>query len=600
MGRAFSTGADAGAGPGPAPGNGQRLHALTVFGEPRYGPDFTHFDYANPDAPKGGSIRLSPASWTTNQNPTTFNTFNMNILKGDSPPMMELTKVALMARNPEEPDAVYGALAESVTVDGRDYAFALREGATFSDGSPITADDVVFTYETMAREGHPIYRQLLAGVAGVRAEGASVAVLSFAEDTSNRLPPLASLIPILSKAYYTEHSIQDATLAIPVTSGAYTVGDFRSGRYVTFVRREDDWTRDIPAFVGHHNFDEVRVEFFRERLTGFEAFKKGDVTFREEFTSKIWATEYTFPAVNDGRVVRRSFPDDRPAGAQGFFFNTRRAKFADPRTREALGYAFDFEWTNANLFYGLYKRTPSFFVNSDLMAAGTPSEAELAILEEYRGRIPEAAFGPAWLPPTTDGTGRDRTPLRRAAELLGEAGWRREGNGHVNDAGERLTVELLYFQPDWERILQPYQNRLNLLGVEVSMRLVESAQYQARVNAFDFDVTTRRFALEPTPGEAVRDFWSSKSAAVEGSNNLAGIADPVIDELTNRMLKAGTREEMLTFAHALDRVMRLGHFWVPQWYSGSHHTAYWDIFGMPETMPRYDFDVARTWWSKEA
>ena len=600
LARAFATGTAAEPAAAATAGGSQPLHALTVFGNPKYGPGFTHFAYANPDAPKGGTIRLSPASWTTNQNPTTFNTFNMNILRGDSPPMMEMTKVSLMTRNYEEPDAVYGVLAESVTVDGRDYAFHLREGATFSDGSPITAADVAFTYETLASEGHPIYRQILGGVEGVRADGEGTAVITFREGTSNRLPPLVAVIPILSKAYYTENSIQDANLSIPVTSGAYIVGDFRAGRYVTFVRRADDWTANIPALVGHNNFDEVRVEFFRERLTGFEAFKKGDVTFREEFTSKTWATEYNFPAITDGRVIRRTFPDDRPAGAQGFFINTRRGKFADPRTREALGYAFDFEWTNQNLFYGLYKRTPSFFVNSDLMATGEPSAAEHALLEEYRGRIPEAAFGPVWLPPETDGSGNDRDSLRRAAELLREAGWRREGNGHVNDAGERLAIEFLYFQPDWERILLPYVNRLKLLGLEVTTRLVESAQYQSRVNAFDFDITTRRFALEPTPGEAVREFWGSKSAATEGSYNLAGIADPVIDELIERMLRADTRKEMVTVAHVLDRVMRLGHYWVPQWYNDVHNTAYWDRFGMPETMPRYDFKVAETWWAKDA
>lgn len=584
----------------PASAAGTPQHALTVFGAPKYGPDFTHFDYANADAPKGGSIRLSPSSWTTNQNPTTFNTFNMNILKGDSPPMMELTKVALMVRNYNEPDAVYGVLAESVTVNGRDYAFRLREGATFTDGSPITADDVVFTYEVMAKDGHPTYRQILSGLAGVRAEGPEVAVLTFKEGTSNRLPPLVAVIPILSKAYYTEHSILDATLDIPVTSGAYTVGDYRPGRYVTFVRRQDDWTAEVPAFVGHHNFDSVRVEFFRERLTGFEAFKKGDVTFREEFTSKTWATEYNFPALTDGRVIRRKFPDDRPAGAQGFFMNTRRPKFADPRTREAIGYAFDFEWTNQHVFYSAYRRTPSFFVNSDMMATGEPSEAERAILETYRGRIPEAAFGPAWLPPTTDGTGNDRAPLRRAGELLREAGWRREGGGHVNDAGEPLSIEFLYSQPTVERILQPFTNRLNLLGIGTTLRLVESAQYQSRMNAFDFDITTRRFALEPTPGEVVRELWSSASAATEGSLNLAGIADPVIDELIERVLAAQTREEMVVAARALDRVLRLGHYWVPQWYSGWHHAAYWDIFGVPEKMPRYEFEVARTWWAKDS
>jgi len=571
-----------------------------VFGAPKYGPDFTHFDYANTDAPKGGQIRLGPASWTTNQNPTTFNTFNMNILRGDSPPMLEMTKAALMVRNYEEPDAVYGLIAESVTVDGRRYAYKLREGPTFTDGSPITAADVVFTYETLAADGHPIYRQLLGGVESVTAEAPDVAVVTFREGTSNRLPPLVAVIPILSKAYYTENSILDANLKIPVTSGAYTIGDYRAGRFVTYVRRADDWTAKIPARVGHNNFDEVRVEFYRERLAAFEAFKKGDLTYREEFTSKTWATEYNFPALNDGRVVKRQFPDDRPAGAQGFFINTRRKKFADPRTREALGYCFDFEWANQNLFYGSYERTTSFFVNSDLEATGTPSEAELKILEPYRGRVPEAAFGPVWLPPVTDGTGNDRAPLRRAAQLLKEAGWERSDGGLVNADGERLTIEFIYFQPTWDRVLLPFKTQLERLGVGAELRLVESAQYQSRLNSFDFDMTTRRFAMSPTPGESIREFWGSASANVDGSNNLAGIADPVVDELIEKMLAATTREEMTTVAHVLDRILRVGHYWVPQWYNKWHNVAYWDVFGIPDKMPRYEFPVASTWWAKDA
>ncbi|GAB5375449.1 MAG: extracellular solute-binding protein [Acuticoccus sp.] len=598
LARALATTAGEGAAPAASPAGPQ--HAITVFGAPRYGPDFTHFDYANPDAPKGGRIRLGPSSWTTNQNPTTFNTFNMNILKGDSPPLLDITMAGLMVRNFEEPDAVYGLIAESVTVDGRAYAFTLRDGPTFSDGSPITPEDVVFTYETLAKDGHPIYRQLLAGMESVAAEGPRTAVITFREGTSNRLPPLVSVIPILSKAYYTAHSILDANLDIPVGSGAYTIGDFRAGRYVTFVRRADDWMADVPARVGHNNFDEVRVEFYRERLAAFEAFKKGDLTYREEFTSKTWATEYDFPAIRDGRVVRRQFPDDRPAGAQGFFINTRRKKFADPRTRAALGYAFDFEWTNRHVFYGLYERTPSFFVNSDLMAAGEPSAAELALLEPYRGKVPDAVFGTAWLPPESDGSGNDRAPLRQAAALLKEAGWTRDKGSLVNADGEPLTVELMYFQPSWDRILLPFIERLKLLGVAATPRMVESAQYQSRVNAFDFDLVTQRYNISPTPGEQTREIWGSRAAGVEGSFNLAGIADPVVDELTDRMLAATTRPQMLAAAHALDRVLRLGHYWIPQWYNKWHNVAYWDEFGMPESMPRYEFPVATVWWAKDS
>ncbi|MEM8664085.1 MAG: extracellular solute-binding protein [Pseudomonadota bacterium] len=574
-------------------------HALSVFGEPALPPDFTHFPYVNPNAPKGGSMRRLPSSWQTNQNPTTFNTFNMFIIRGDSPVFMELTNTQLMVRNWDEPDAVYGLLAREVEIDGRAYAFHLREKATFSDGSPITAEDVAFSFDTLAKDGHPIYRQVLAGVESTVADGPQTAIVTFKEGTSNRLPPLLAVLPIISKAYYTQNSILDANLTIPVTSGSYVVADFRPGRYVSYRRREDDWAADIPSRVGHNNFDEIRVDFFRERITGFEALKKGDVTYREEFVSKSWATEYNFPAVQDGRVIKRQFDDDRPAGAQGSFINTRRPKFADPRTREALGLAFDFEWMNRNLFYGLYERTVSFFMNSDLMATGMPSEAELALLEPFRGQIPDAAFGEAWLPAVTDGSGRDRAPLRRASELLREAGWQRTDGGLVNDAGERLDIEFLYFQPTSERILQPYSNRLRLLGINATLRLVESAQYQSRLNAFDFDITTRRFALPPTPGDVVREFWTSEAAKREASNNLAGIADPAVDALVETLIASPNRESLKTAAHALDRVLRVGHYWVPQWFNRFNNVAYWDRFGIPDK-PRYELPVHTTWWAKEA
>ncbi|WP_108660765.1 extracellular solute-binding protein [Acuticoccus kandeliae] len=597
-GRAQTAPATADPAPAASAAPGAKQHAITVFGDPLHGPDFTHFDYVNPDAPKGGEIRLLPSSWTTNQNPLTFNTFNMHILRGDSPPLMGLCHTALMVRGLNEPDAVYCHLAESVAIDGRRFSFAIRPTATFSDGSPITAEDVVFTYQTLLEKGHPILVQPLRGVESFEVADEMTAVITFAEGTSNRLPPLVATYPILSKAYYTANDFTAANLSIPVTSGPYTVGAYDAGRYVTFQRRPDYWGDETATGRGHNNFDAIRVDFFRERTASFEAFKSGLVTFREEFTSKTWATEYNFPAMNDGRVVRREFEDGRPAGAQGWFINTRRPKFADPRTREALTWAFDFEWTNANIFYGLYERTSSFFMNSDMLATGEPDAAELALLEPFRDQLDPAVFGPAWTPPVTDGTGRDREPLKKADELLRAAGWRRQEGKMVDENGQQLVIEFLYSQPTSERILQPYANRLRLLGIEPVLRLVEAAQYQLRLQNFDFDLTTQRFSFAPTPSESVREFWTSGTADMNGSYNLAGIKDPVIDALTETMLNAATREEMVTAARALDRILRLGHYWVPQYYKASHHVAYWDRFGMPEHKPRYDLPVETTWWTK--
>lgn len=577
-----------------------RRHAIAVFGDPAMLADFTHFPWVNPDAPKGGEIRLTASSWTTNQNPQTFDTFNMWVLRGNSPPFMGLCHGTLMVSNPDEPDAMYGYIAEAVEIDGRRLAFFIRPSATFSDGSPVTAADVVWTFETLKRDGHPLVAQALNSVSSIEMGDEMTAIVTLAEGTSNRLPPLIAGYPVLSKAYFEANDFTAANLTIPVGSGPYTVGEFRAGNWIAFRRRADWWGDDVPAARGQNNFDTIRVEFFRERTLSFESFKVGATTYREEFTSKTWATEYNFPAVLDGRVVMREFPDERPAGAQGYFINTRRAKFADPRTREALGLAFDFEWTNANLFYGLYRRTPSFFVNSDMMAEGEPSAEELALLEPFRDQLPPDVFGPAWLPPTTDGSGRDRAPLRRASELLTAAGWRREGDRLLNDAGEALTVEYLYDDPVSERVAQPYATRLRLLGIAMTLRPVDSSQYQLRTQDFDFDMVSRRYALSPTPSELIREFWTSGSANVPGSYNMAGISDPVVDALTETLLTSATREEMNTAGRALDRVLRVGHYWVPQWYKGSHTVAYWDRFGIPETKPRFDLPVETAWWAKDA
>lgn len=578
-----------------------RRHALAVFGDALHGPDFTHFGYVNPEAPRGGELRMIPPGWMTNQNPDTFNTFNMLILRGDSPPFMQLCQTSLMVRGLDEPDAVYGHIAEAVEIDGLRHAFALRPEATFSDGSPITAEDVAFSYDILRRQGHYEYVPPLDDVASVEAADPRTAVITFRDTASTRMPPLIATYPIVSKAYYTQHDFTAATLDVPVTSGPYVVGDFQPGTFVAFAKRPDYWGDAVPSGRGHNNFERIRVDFFRERAVAFEAFKAGQIRFREEFTSKTWATEYTFPAVRDGRVVLREFPDGRPAGAQGYFINTRRRKLADRRTREALTFAFDFEWTNANLFYGAYTRTQSYFMNSDMMAEGAPGAAELALLEPFRDRLDAAVFGPAWTAPVTDGSGRDRDNLRRAAELLAAAGWVRDGNGLVDADGERLTVEYLYqSEPASERVFLPFAQRLGLLGIDAQLRPVDAATYQTRVTGFDYDLVSMRFALAPTPDESIRVLFTSAAAAAEGSRNLPGIADPVVDALVEAVLAAATREDMLAATRALDRVLRLGHYWVPQFGKGIHTVAHWDRFGMPEAKPRFDLPVETTWWAKDA
>ncbi|MXN66833.1 ABC transporter substrate-binding protein [Stappia sp. GBMRC 2046] len=576
-------------------------HGMSVFGELKYPPEFAAFDYVNQQAPKGGRMVYTAPSWAYNQNPQTFNTFNSFILKGDAPPRMELCFDTLMVRALDEPDAVYGLVAESVekSEDENRYTFTIRPEARFHNEKPLTAEDVAFSLMTLKQDGHPLIRQTIEEMADAVALDERRVRVTFSGKQSRQLPMTIAGLPILSKDYYTRYDFTQSTLTPPVSSGPYRVGDYEVGRYIEYERVEDWWAKDLPVSRGHYNFDVLRLEFFRDRQVAFEAFKKGTMTFREEFTSKTWATEYNFPAVQDGRVKQSEFPDGRPSGAQGWFFNTRREKFSDPRVRAAIGFAFDFEWSNKNLFFDLYTRTESFFENSTMKAEGEPGPEELALLEPYRESLPEAVFGSAVQAPVSDGSGQDRNLLRKADSLFREAGLTRNGRQLILPSGEPLTIEFLSNSPSFERVVLPYINNLKLLGVTANFRLVDPSQYQARINEYDFDVVSRRYSLAPTLGESIRQFWGSKAAGTPGSNNLAGISHPAIDALIEKAIFAETRDEMEIAARALDRCLRAGYYWVPHWYKPTHTVAMWDIFGMPPEPPRYDFPVETTWWFDE-
>ncbi|MEJ8475137.1 extracellular solute-binding protein [Roseibium algae] len=577
---------------------GERRHGLSVFGDLKYSADFTHFDYANPDAPKGGKFIFRAPSWGFNQNIQTFNSFNSFILKGDAPPRMELCFDTLMVRALDEPDAMYGLLAESVEIedDGSTYIFNLRPEARFHDGSKVTAQDVAFSLILLKAEGHPQVRLPLKELLDTEVLDEYRVAVRFTGNHTRQLPLLVAGLPIFSKRYYTAYDFKQSTLTPPLSSGGYKVGKHAVGRYVEYHKVSDYWAKDLPVLVGQSNFEVIRIEFFRESQIAFEAFKKGNITYHEEFSSKTWATEYNFPAVEDGRVILKEFPDDRPSGAQGWFFNTRLEKFSDPRVRRAIGYAFDFEWANKSLFYGLYKRSQSFFQNSVLMAEGQPPADELALLEPFRGRVPDEVFGEAYLQPVSDESGFDRTLLRQASQLLREAGYTRDGSILVGPDGQPLEFEFLSNSKGFERITLPYIKNLERLGIKANFRLVDPAQYQSRLNDFDFDVTSRRFAINPTLANNDRDLWVSHAGEVKGGNNLAGIKDPVVDALVDKALNAITREDMNVAARALDRVLRSGHYWVPQWYKPVHSVALWDMFGYSNEPPHYDFPVESLWW----
>ncbi len=585
---------------GPLP-TGER-HGLSIFGDLKYAADFRHFDWVNPEAPKGGRLITQPSNTAYNQDGSTFNSLHDLILKGDGAVGLDLTRVSLMARAMDEPDAVYGLLARSVEIrdGGNTLVFRLRPEARFHDGTPVTADDVAFSLETLKAKGHPQLAEPLREMVSAEARASDEAVVRLSGKQGRSVASLVALMPIVSKAWWSGRDFEASTLEIPLGNGPYRIARVEPGRSIDYERVRDWWGAELPVSKGQWNFDVVRYEFFREPTAGFEAFKSGSINLREEFSSLGWATKYDFPAVADGRVKRIELEDHSPSGAQGWFLNTRRSMFKDARVREALGLAFDFEWSNTKLFYGLYKRTPSFFVNSDLEASGEPSAAELALLEPYRDRLPAEVFGPLWQPPVSDGSGQDRRLLKRASELLAAAGWVRRGDTLVDASGKPFEIEFLESDTVFARISGPYMRNLQALGIRAHERVVDPSQYEKRIQNFDFDVTSRRYSLAPTPDEGIRQFWHSSAATRPGSYNLAGIADPVVDALIEAILAAGSREALVTAAHALDRVLRSGRWWVSHWYKASHSIAAWNVFGRPATKPRYDRAVESTWWIERA
>ena len=573
-------------------------HGLSAFGDLKYPADFAHLDYADPHAPKGGMFSQVGPERQYNQSFLTFNSLNSYILKGDGAQGMELTFASLMARAADEPDAVYGLAARAVRIspDRRTYKFLLREAARFHDGSPLTAHDAAFSLTTLKAKGHPIIRQFLRDFEGAQAADAATLVVRFADKRARDVPLFLATLPILSRAYYAGRTFDETSLEVPLGSGPYKVGRFEPGRFIEYERVTDWWGAELSVARGQNNFDVVRFEYYRDRDVAFEGFTAKNYLFREEFTSRIWATRYDFPAIRDGRVKREVVPDDTPSGAQGWFINTRREKFKDSRLREALIDAFDFEWTNKTIMYGSYERTHSVFQNSDMMAAGKPGPEELALLEPFRGTLPEEVFGEPFVPPVSDGSGQDRSLLRKANQLLQQAGLAVKGGKRVNARGEPIAIEFLIDEPGLEPHHMPFIKNLGVLGIEATLRLVDPVQYRARVDQFDFDITVERFSFSTTPGDSLRSYLSSAAATLKGSQNLAGIADPVIDALIDKIIGADTRAAMVSACRALDRVIRCGRYWIPHWYKPTHWYAYWDVFARPAANPRYARGVPETWW----
>ena len=566
-------------------------HGISVFGDLKYGPDFRHFDYVEPNAPKGGELRLRDVG--------TFDNVQPFILKGRTAIGAGLVHDTLMVRAGDEPDGHYGLIAESAELaEDRSWViFNLRPEARFHDGSPITADDVAFSFEALTTKGHPSFRIRYQNVARAEALARRRVKFHLEPEATRDLPVNLAQLPVLSKAYYETRDFAKTTLEPPLASGPYRMAKVDAPRSITYERVRDYWARDLPVNRGRWNFDSIKFDYYRDRTSALLAFFAGDYSFREEFTSKSWSTEYDDKKpIQQGLIVRDELPDHSPSGVQAWFYNMRRDKFADRRVRAALDLAFDFEWTNKNIFYGLYERTDSMFENSELAQSGPPDKAELALLEPFRGQIPDQVFETAFKPPRTDGSGNIRRSLRAARKLMIEAGWRVAGGKLVNAEGERMTIEFLIYQPTFERVLGPYIKNLKRLGIGATIRRVDPAQYVERAKSFDYDVITARHAMQETPGVELRNYFDSANADVIGSTNRAGIKDPVIDALIQKVLQSNDRAALIAATRALDRVLMWNRYTVPQWYKGSHHIAYWNRYSRPKIKPRYARGVLDTWW----
>jgi microcin C transport system substrate-binding protein len=573
-------------------------HGLSAFGDLALPPDFKHFDYVNPEAPKGGLLSVQITNTGGNQNFDTFDTLNMFSKKGDGAAGMTATFDNLMAATGDEPDSVYGLVARAVryTPDKLTYRFLLRPQARFSDGSRLTAGDVAFSLNILKEKGHPTFSQLLSEVESASAEADDVATIRFIKERSRDAHLIVAGMPIFSQAWWKTRDFDASTMEAPLGSGPYKVKTFEQGRFIEFELLKDYWAKDLPVNVGVNNFERLRFEYYRERQVAFEAFKAGAINYHEEYTSRVWAVGYDFPAFRDGRVKKEALRNGAPTGSQGWYFNTRREQFKDSRVREAIGLCFDFEWTNKNIMYGVYKRVVSYFQNTAMEAVGKPGADELALLEPFRGKVAEQVFGDPYLPPVSDGSGSDRALLRRADELLRAAGCVRDGGVLKLPSGAPFAIEFLDSSEALQPHTAPLEQNLRKLGIDAKSRIVDAAQYKSRTENFDFDVITAAFGGAPTPGAELRLFFSSAAAATSGSRNMCGVADPVVDALVEKIAQANSRVALDAACRALDRVLRAAHYWIPMWYRDQSLIAYWDAFSRPERQPKLGTGAPDTWW----
>ena len=564
-------------------------HGFSMYGDLKYPAGFKHFAYVNPSAPKGGDVKLAAIG--------TFDNLNPYILRGVAAAGLPETFETLMVGSSDEPFSEYGLIAETMEMpsDRSWVAFTLRPEARFHDGSAITIEDVIWTFEILKTKGHPFYRSYYRHVVKAEKVGERKVRFTFDQGENRELPLIVGQLPVMSKTFWAKRDFDKTTLEPVLGSGAYKVDAVEPGRSIVYRRVKNHWGAKLPVNVGRDNFETLRFDYYRDTTVALEAFKAGQYDFRQENAAKNWATAYSGPAISQGLIRKEEIKHEIPTGMQAYAFNTRRPFFQDRRVREALGYAFDFEWTNKHLFYGAYTRTRSYFSNSELAARGVPTQDELKVLEPFRGKVPDEVFTKEYDPPKTDGSGNIRDQLRSAVALLTAAGWTVKNGKLVNAKGEPFEFEILGNDPNFERIALPFAKNLERLGIQARVRTVDSAQYQNRLDGFDFDMTVVVWGQSLSPGNEQRDFWHSAVADTPGSRNYAGIKDPVVDKLIDVLIAAPDRAGLVARTRALDRVLLWGHYVVPHWHIQTFRVAYWDKFSRPATPPKYalGFD---TWW----
>lgn len=568
------------------------VHALAMHGDPKYPAGFTHFDYTNPDAPKGGEMRLATSS--------PFDTLNGFIIKGVAAPGLAMTYQTLMENADDEAFTEYGQIAASVEMpeDRSSVTFNLRPEARWNDGKPITADDVVWTFDTLMTKGHPFYRAYYGHVKAAVAENARRVKFTFEGAGNRELPLIMGQMPVLPKHYWADKDFAATTLTAPLGSGPYKVKSVESGRRIIYERVKDWWAKDLAVNRGRYNFDTIVYDVYRDETVLLQALFANAYDFRNENVAKSWYGEYDQQnPVKDGLINKDEITHEIPTGMQSFAYNIRRDIFSDPKVREAIGYAFDFEWSNKQFAFGAYKRTASYFANSELASSGIPQGRELEILEKFRGKIPEEVFTKEFANPKTSGSGQDmRGNLSKAKQILAEAGWRIGASGLLEKKGKPLQFEILINSDMFQRWINPFIQNLKKLGIGAKLRLVDTAQYQNRTDNFDFDMTIGSFPQSLSPGNEQVDFWGSEKADVNGSRNIIGIKNPVVDALIQQIIMAPDRAELIALTHALDRVLLWNYYVIPQWHLNIHRIAYWNKFGRPEVTAKYGLGVPDTWW----